>query len=100
MAEPWRHGEQDGRSVDSVSCRPQGEPCPLKGWYRFEKALGADAEGFHAHRRLPTSIHFGKDGQVRRRPQAVAGRKRGAQELGKPQQLLGGGHHSSMVYSS
>src|SRR6266571_7504281 len=22
MAEPWRHGEQDGRSVDSVSCRP------------------------------------------------------------------------------
>ena len=24
MAESWRHGEQDGRSVDSESCRPQG----------------------------------------------------------------------------
>jgi hypothetical protein len=24
MAEPWRHGEQDGRSVDSVAWRPPG----------------------------------------------------------------------------
>jgi hypothetical protein len=47
MAEPWRHGEQDGRSVDRVSCRPQGEPRPLKCWHSFEMAI-ADAEGFNA----------------------------------------------------
>jgi hypothetical protein len=90
MAEPWRHGAQDGRSVDSVSWRPQGEPCPLKCWYSFAKALGADAEGCNAHRRQHQSIRVGEDGKVRRSPQAVACRKRGAQELGKPQRLLGG----------
>jgi hypothetical protein len=33
---------------------------------------------------------MGEDRKVRRSPQAVACRKRGAQELGKPQRLLGG----------
>ena len=49
---PWRsregtRGEQDGRSVDRVSWRPQGEPRPLKCWDSFDKAI-ADAEGFNA----------------------------------------------------
>jgi hypothetical protein len=88
MAESWEHGEQDGRGVDSVSCRPQGEPRPLTCWYSFDMALVADAEGFHAHRRQHESIRFGEDGQVRRRPQAVAGRKRDVEELGRPQTLL------------
>ena len=88
MAEPWRHREQDGRSVDRVSWRPQGEPCPLQCWYSFEKALVADAEGFHAHRRQHKTIRLGEDGKVRRSPQAVACRKRDVEELGRPQTFL------------
>jgi hypothetical protein len=84
MAEPWRHGEQEGRSVDSVSWRPQGEPCPLKCWYSFAMALVADAEGFHAHRRQYKTLRIGKDRKVRRSPQAVAGRQRDVQERGRP----------------
>jgi hypothetical protein len=86
---PWRSrkeacGEQDGRSVDSEPCRPQGEPCPLKCWYSFEMALVADAEGFHTHQRQYKTIRTGKDRKVRRSPQAVAGRKRDVKELGRP----------------
>jgi hypothetical protein len=88
MAEPWRHGEQDGRSVDSESWRPQGEPCPLQCWDSFAKALGADAEGLNAHRRPPKTIRVGEDGKVRRSPQAVACRKREVEELGRPQTFL------------
>jgi hypothetical protein len=88
MAESWEPGEQDGRGVDSVSCRPEGEPRPLKCWYRFEKALVADAEGLNAHRRQYKTIRVGEEGQGRRRPQAVAGRKSGVEALGRPQTLL------------
>ena len=90
MAEPWKYGEQDGRSVDSVSCRPQGEPCPLKCWYSFEMALVADAEGLNAHRRQYETIRMGKDRKVRRSPQAVACRKRDVEELGRPHTFLPG----------
>ena len=89
MAESREHGEQNGRGVDSVSCRPQGEPRPLQCWDSFAMALVADAEGFNAHRRQHESIRFGEDGQVRRSPQAVACRKRDVEELGRPQTLLG-----------
>src|SRR4029450_9823545 len=88
MAESWRHGEQDGRSVDRVSCRPQGEPCPLKCWYSFERALVADAEGFNAHRRQHKTTRIGQGGQVRRSPPAVACRKRDVKELGRPHTFL------------
>jgi hypothetical protein len=88
MAESWRHSEQDGRSVDRVSCRPQGEPCPLKCWYSFEMALVADAEGFNAHRRPHKTTRIGKGGKVRRSPQAVACRKRDVEELGRPHTFL------------
>ena len=90
MAESWRHGEQDGRSVDRESWRPQGEPCPLKCWYSFEMAI-ADAEGFNAHRRQYKITRIGKGGKVRRSPQAVACRKRDVEELGSPQTFLGAG---------
>jgi hypothetical protein len=63
------------RSVDSVSWRPQGEPCPLQCWDSVDKALVADAEGFHAPRRPHQTIRVGEAGKVRRRPQAVACRK-------------------------
>jgi hypothetical protein len=80
-------GEQEGRSVDRASCRPQGEPRPLKCWDSFDMAI-ADAEGFHAHRRQYKTIREGEDGKVRRSPQAVAGRKRGVEARGRPQTLL------------
>ena len=48
----------------------------------------ADAEGFNEHRRQHEIIRFGEDVKVRRNPQAVACRKRYAQELGRPQELL------------
>ena len=51
-------------------------------------ALVADAEGFNAHRRQHKSIRFGKDVKVRRSPQAVACRKRGVEELGRPHTFL------------
>jgi hypothetical protein len=51
----------------------------------------ADAEGLNAHRRLHKSIRVGEDAKVRRSPQAAAGRKRDAEELGRPQRLLRGG---------
>jgi len=86
---PWRshgcdHGAQDGRSVDSVSWRPPGEPCPLKCWDSFATARVADAEGVHAHRRPYTTLRIGKERKVRRSPQAVACRKRAVQERGRP----------------
>jgi hypothetical protein len=62
---------------------------PPEGLGQLRKALVADAEGFHAHRRQHQTIREGAEGKVRRSPQAVACRKRGAQELGKPQRLLG-----------
>jgi hypothetical protein len=88
MAESWEHGEQDGRGVDSVSWRPEGEPRPRKGWSSFAKALVADAEGFHAHRRQDKTIRVGEDGKVRRRPQAMAGRQRDVKERGRPPTFL------------
>src|SRR5215475_12166020 len=51
-------------------------------------ALVADAEGFHARRRQHKTTRLGKGGKVRRSPQAVAGRTRDGEELGRPQQLL------------
>jgi hypothetical protein len=45
--------------------------------------------GFNAHRRQYKSIRVGEDVKVRRSPQAVACRKRGIEELGRPQRLLG-----------
>jgi hypothetical protein len=58
---------------------------------QLRKKLVADAEGFNAHRRLHKSIRVGEDVKVRRSPQAAAGRKRDAEELGRPQRLLRGG---------
>jgi hypothetical protein len=86
---PWRsrgrtHDEPDGRSVDRVSWRPQGEPCPLKGWDSCARALVADAEGLHAHRRPYKPSRLGQERQVRRSPQAGAGRQRDVQALGRP----------------
>jgi hypothetical protein len=49
----------------------------------------ADAEGFNAHRRLRESIRVGEDVKGRRSPQAAAGRKRDAEELGRPHRLEG-----------
>jgi hypothetical protein len=53
--------------------------------------LVADAEGLNAHRRLHQRIRCGEDAKVRRSPQAAAGRKREAEELGRPHRLLRGG---------
>ena len=80
-------GEQDGRSVDRVSCRPQGEPRPLKCWYSFEKAH-CGRRGFERAQRQHAPIRYGEEGQVRRSPQAVACRKRDVKELGRPQTFL------------
>jgi hypothetical protein len=48
----------------------------------------ADAEGFNAPKATRTH-RYGEEGEVRRSPQAVACRKRGVEELGRPQTLLG-----------
>ncbi len=48
----------------------------------------ADAEGFNVHRRQHMIIRVGEDVKVRRRPQAVACRKRYVEELGRPHRLL------------
>ena len=51
----------------------------------------ADAEGLNAHRRRPKSLRVGEAATVRRSPQAAAGRKREAEDLGRPQRRLRGG---------
>jgi hypothetical protein len=87
---PWRSresGEQDGRSVDRASWRPQGEPRPLKCWYSFEKAC-CGRRGFSRSRRPHAPIRHGEEGQVRRSPQAVACRKRDVEARGRPQTFL------------
>ena len=60
--------------------------------------LVADAEGFNDHRRQYKIIHSGLDVKVRRSPQAVACRKRYAEELGRPHWLLHGGSIEGRVY--
>lgn len=56
----------------------------LKCWHSFDIAI-ADAEGFNAYRKQHESTRIGEGVKVRRSPQAVACRKRGVRELGKPQ---------------
>jgi hypothetical protein len=53
--------------------------------------LVADAEGVNAPRRRHESLRVGEDVQVRRSPQAAAGRKRDAEARGRLHRRLGGG---------
>lgn len=50
--------------------------------------LVADAGGFEHYRRQHKNIRSGEEGKVRRSRQAVACRKRYAEELGMPYRLL------------
>jgi hypothetical protein len=59
---------------------------------QLRNKLVADAEGLNAHRRRHESIRVGEEAKVRRSPQAAAGRKREAEELGRPHRLLRGGN--------
>ncbi len=53
----------------------------------------ADAEG------NTEAFEIGENGEVRRSPQAVACKKRCAEELGKPQRAPGVGITTELVYS-
>jgi len=55
---------------------------------QLRNEIVAEAEGFNDNRRRNRTIRKGEDGKVCRSPQAVACRKRCAQELGRPHRLL------------
>ena len=57
----------------------------------LREQLVADAEGVNAHRRPNQRLHWGEEGQVRRSPQAMAGRKRDGEALGRPHRRRRGG---------
>ena len=80
----WRKPRtRDRASVHRESCRPQGWSRSLKCWYSLERSLWRMATVLTSWK--PTrSTHNGLGVEVRRGPQAVACRKRGVRELGKP----------------
>ena len=90
MAEPGGHsrGTRGAKRRQRI-LSAAGGTAPPEVLVPLRTALVADAEGLNAHRRQHKTIRAGEDGTVRRSPQAVAGRKRGAQARGKPQRLLG-----------
>jgi hypothetical protein len=61
-----------------------GGTAPPEGLVLRRQTRVADAEGGHAHRRLPTSSRGGEAAQGHRRPQAAAGRTRDATARGRP----------------